>query len=211
MNQPASSPSSCGTLRDYLLLPGAHWIFVGATGVEHTVFRAYDQVGGIFPAAITLDALSPVDIRELLRLRIEHLTISGARVTVPIGPEEAAVLYRLYQGDLRNFLRLLADAAERILGVQDIRPMAVSEVLQHSAAVYARRLRAVLGDTDFEYLQSVALPMSSRGYEFRVTDATNVLEISQSSGTRLVDRLLSQRVIRQTRTEGGSVSYRPDR
>ncbi|HEU0053273.1 MAG TPA: AAA family ATPase, partial [Longimicrobium sp.] len=60
-------------LRDLLLIPGAHWVFVGALGVDRQVFRRHDQVGGIFPAALVLDPLSPGQVAELLERRYAYL------------------------------------------------------------------------------------------------------------------------------------------
>lgn len=42
-----------------------------------------------------------------------------------------------------------------------------------------------------------------------VTDPTKALDSTQPTATRLVERLVAARVIRQTRTEGRSVFYRP--
>lgn len=55
---------------------------------------------------------------------------------------------------------------------------------------------------DFESLRSLVASRSEQEHEFRVTDATKVLDIAQPTATRLVERLLAARVIRQTRTEG---------
>ena len=139
-------------LRDYLLLPGAHWVFVGATGIEDDVFRVYDQVGGIFPAADVLRPLTPAEIEQLLERRYDYLRIDGRPLVEPIVPRDAAGLYALYQGDLRNFLRLLSDAADRILGVRSVAPMAQAEVLRHAAVDYQRQFRSRVSVNDFEHL-----------------------------------------------------------
>lgn len=195
-------------LRDYLLIPGAHWIFVGAAGVEDTIFRFYDQVGGIFPAAEVLDPLPAPMVEELLELRYRHLATGGPLVR-PVAPADAARLYSLYGGDLRNFLRLLGDAADRGLGIGEIRPMGGDEIVRLAAADYARRLVRRLGEGDFEHLAAIFDASRSSGGEFRVTDAAAALPISQAAVSQLVGRLLEQRVIRRTRTAGRSVFYRP--
>lgn len=195
-------------LRDYLLLPGAHWVFVGASGVEDAIFRFYDQVGGIFPAAEALDPLPPELLEKLLDLRYRHLA-TGDAVIPPILPADAARLYSLYQGDLRNFLRLLGDAAERGLGIGEIRPMTAAEVMRLAAPDYARRLLRSLGEGDYQHLAAIFEAHRQAGGEFRVTDAAQALPISQAAVSQLINRLLDQRVIRRARTSGRSVYYRP--
>ncbi|MEX2570125.1 MAG: AAA family ATPase [Gemmatimonadota bacterium] len=194
-------------LRDHLMLPGAHWIFGGAAGVD-TVFRRHAQVDGIFPAPESLAPLAPEHIEALLRLRYDHLSIPRRRRVSPIEPAVAARLYSLYQGDLRSFLRLLADAAERGLGLAGVRPMEADEVLRHTRDDYGRHLRQRTGEGDFEHLRGLTLATGS-AHEFRVTDAARILEMKQSSASQLMDRLQRARVIRRVRTEGKSVFYRP--
>jgi len=194
-------------LRDHLLLPGGHWIFGGASGVD-AVFRRFAQVDGIFPAAETLRPLSPANIEVLLTRRYEHLAIDGKTMIAPIDPAVAARLYSLYQGDLRNFLRLLADAAERGLGLASARPMTVEEVIRHTAPDYAHALRARIGETDLAYLQTITATLATPP-EFRVTDAARVLRMKQASASQLVDRLQKAGVLRRVRAAGRSVYYSP--
>jgi AAA ATPase domain len=196
-------------LRDYLLLPGAHWVFVGATGIEDDLFRVYDQVGGIFPAADVLRPLTPAEIEQLLERRFEHLRVDGRVLVEPIVPREAAGLYALYQGDLRNFLRLLSDAADRILGVRSVAPMSQAEVLRHAAVDYQRQFRSRVSSTDFEHLAALVAGHGGADPEFRVTDAARLLKLSQPSASDLVQRLVERRLLHQTRTVGRSVYYRP--
>jgi hypothetical protein len=194
-------------LRDYFLIDGAHWIFVGPRNVEAEIFRAHTQVSGIFPAAETLEPLVPDEIASLLARRYEHLKVPKQRLTPPIEPEVAARIYRLYQGDLRNFLRLLGDAAERILGLHGVQPMTEEGVLRAMAPAYAAELRDTIGENDAEHLARIVAAF--HGGEFRVTDAVDALNMPGGSVSPLVERLLNHRVIRRTRTEGRSVYYRP--
>ncbi|MEX2584703.1 MAG: AAA family ATPase [Gemmatimonadota bacterium] len=194
-------------LRDHLMLPGAHWVFAGAAGVD-PVFRRFAQVDGIFPSPETLEPLEPSEIERLLRLRYDHLSIRGRGVVVPIEPSVAASLYGLYQGDLRNFLRLLADAAERGLGLGEVRPLEAEEVIRHTAPDYAAHLKERTGEGDFEHLRQLTAG-TDEPHEFRVTDAARILEMKQSSASQLVERLQRARVIRRVRNEGKSVYYRP--
>ncbi len=196
-------------LRDYLLLEGAHWIFVGALGVEDDVFRVYTQVSGIFPAAETLQPLAPDEIQRLLERRYEHLQIKGHRYIAPVEPSVAAEIYTLYQGDLRNFLRLLGDAAERALGLHGPQPMSTAALMRSVQADYALLLRRQIGDNDFTALGTIVDSHRGGDPEFRVTEAAQVLKVSQSAASQLIERLLRQRVLNKTRAEGRSTYYRP--
>ncbi|HST59101.1 MAG TPA: AAA family ATPase [Longimicrobium sp.] len=194
-------------LRDYLLLPGAHWMFVGATGIEQAIFRAHAQVSGIFPQAFVLEPLPPPEIERLLELRYKHLKIRGQQVTPPIEPAEAARLYALYQGDLRNFLRLLTEAAEALLGVQGVRPMSELDVRRFGAGEYEQKLRERLGDDDFVHLRRILDDHADA--EVRVTEAARSTKLTQGATSKLIQRLEQKRAIRLTRTAGKSRYYRP--
>lgn len=194
-------------LRDYLLIPGAHWIFVGTSGIEDAVFRAHDQVSGIFPQALVLDPLPPAVVEALIALRYGHLALPRAAVTAPVEPAVAARLYSLYQGDLRNFLRLLSEASEVLLGVHGVRPMEEDEIRRFGAVEYERKVRARLGEDDFQHLGRIV--EHARGGEVRVTDAMKATKLKQSSASLLFQRLEEKRAIRPTRTEGRSRYYRP--
>lgn len=199
-------------LRDYFLLDGAHWIFAGATGIEDEVFRVHTQVSGIFPAAETLEPLAPVQVEQLLERRYAHLRIRGRDLTPPIQAAAAARLYTLYQGDLRNFLRLLGDAADRLLGLHGVEPMSEQVVLRNMAPQYERLLLRQIGENDLGHLTRIAGATAAAAggeLEFRVTDAARILKVSQPAGSQLVERLLRERVIRRSRTVGRSVYYRP--
>lgn len=193
-------------LRDHLLLPGAHWIFGGAAGVD-TVFRRFAQVDGIFPAAETLEPLPAERMAELLSRRYAHLS-TGTGTVPPVEPEVAGRLYSLYRGDLRNFLRLLGDAAERGLGLKGVRPMTLEEVVRYTASDYERRLLDRLGPGDHAHLRAIVTG-TEPPYEFRVKEAARAAGIKQSSASQLVDRLIRNRAIRRVRTEGKSVYYGP--
>jgi hypothetical protein len=194
-------------LRDYLLLPGAHWVFVGAAGIDDAIFRAHHQVSGIFPQALVLESLPPAAVERLLELRYRHLKIRGQSVTPPIDPGEAARLYALYQGDLRNFLRLLTEAAEALLGMHGVRPMTEPEVRRFGAAEYEKKLRERLGEDDFNHLRRILAEHADA--DVRVTDAARSTRMSQGAASKLIQRLEHKRAIHPTRTAGKSRYYRP--
>lgn len=193
-------------IRDFLLLPGAHWVFVGASGIDDAVFRAYDQVAGIFPEPIVLEPLGPPEVSELLQRRYEFLSREGQARVAPVEPEVAAELYRLYHGDLRNFLRLLSDAAALTLGVEGIQPMTADRIVAVAAPRYAKSIERRIGPTDLDYLSRVVLDTET---ELNVTAVAQRTGLGQSGASRLVGRLREAGLLFQSRTEGKRVYYRP--
>lgn len=65
-------------LRDYLLVPGGHWLFVGKTGVIQDVFDAREEVGSIMAQPVMLEPLSPEALRALLEVRYQRFRRGGS-------------------------------------------------------------------------------------------------------------------------------------
>ncbi len=193
-------------LRDCFLIPGAHWIFVGASGIDDAIFQRYSQVESIFPEKVMLGALDATELRELLRRRYVHLQ-RGVRLVPPVDLDDAVALYEGYHGDLRKFLRLLSDAAQQILGLEGVKPMTRVAIIRAMASRYAMMLRRRIGDADLTHLRAI-ITASADG-AFRVADVARVTNMQQSSASELVQRLLARRVIRAARTAGRSVYYQP--
>jgi hypothetical protein len=194
-------------LRDFLLLPGAHWVFVGAAGTDETVFRAYDQVAGIFPNALVLEPLTGAEVAEILSRRYLHLATDRDRLIPPVEPDVAAELYGVYQGDLRNFLRLLGDAATLALGIEGIEPLSAARIVAVAAPRYAKVVERRVGTADFGYLEAAL--RASEGGEFNVAGAAQATGLGQSGASRLIARLREAGVLVQSRTAGKRVFYRP--
>jgi len=195
-------------LRDFMMIKGAHWIFVGATGVDYAVFREYDQVAGIFPHPIVLEPLSDAEVAELLRRRYQHLAREGTQLVPPVEPQVAGDLYGLYRGDLRNFLRLLSDAAALALGVEAIEPLSAERIVAVAAPRYARAIERRVGALDYQHLSRIV--GGAKGSEFNVASAAQHAGIIGQSGTsRLIARLREAGLVVQTRTEAKRVFYRP--
>lgn len=194
-------------LRDFLMIGGAHWVFVGASGIDHAVFREYDQVAGIFPHPIVLEPLADAEVAELLRRRYGHLARDGAEVVPPVEPETAAELYGLFKGDLRNFLRLLSDASALALGVEAIEPLSAERIVAVAAPRYYKAIERGAGPLDFEHLSHIV--SRSGGGEFNVSSAAGHTGLGQSGTSRLIARLRKMALVVQTRTKGKKVFYRP--
>jgi hypothetical protein len=128
--------STLRDFRDYLMIPGAQWVFVGPTGVETEIFGAYLSLSGVFPWASHLEPLGADDVRAILARRYEHLR-RGAAFTPPVELDQALNLYSIYHGDLRKYLRLLDEATDLELGVRGDQSLTAAEIV----AFMAPRLR----------------------------------------------------------------------
>ncbi len=193
-------------VRDYLMVSGAHWVFVGATGVESSVFRAHYQVGGIFPPALTLSPLTGDEVGELLARRYQHLK-RGRQSTPPVELRDAVRLYRRYRGDLRNFLQLLSAACNIELGVRDSRSLGLDVILALMGPRFAAKVRAETGETDYSHLVTI-FKGGDVDTEVRVTDVAKRTKLHQTSASQLINRLARRGLLIATRTEGRNAYYR---
>lgn len=194
-------------LRDYFLIPHSHWIFVGADGIEHTLFRKTPQVSGIVPFAITLTPLATVEAVEMLELRYKHLALRGGTRVPPVAPKHAAALYGRYRGDLRNFLRALSKAVQRAPIAEPVRSLSEEEIIAALAADYRQDLKARLSEGDLISLEKI-LTGKNAGASFRVADVRDATGFSQPSASDLVGRLVEAGIAYLERTEGRNAYYR---
>jgi hypothetical protein len=213
------------SLRDLLLIPGAHWLFVGRPGTAAEVFQVHAETDSVMHEPVLLDPFAPEEVAALLERRYRELR-RGVRFTAPVEPAAAAALYRRYRGDLRNFLRLLSTASERALPPDGSRPMTEAEVLAAVAPRYRARLARDLGADDFEALRRTlallaggagagpARPTRSRAGvrrppaaepgllpELRAADVAHATGLSRPAAGALVARLVARRVLRPTRED----------
>ena len=193
-------------VRDVFLIPDAHWLLVGASGVEEEIFRHADQVSSIFPPAETLGPLNADDVMELLERRYQHLHVKRRNLTRPVAPADVAELYRRYRGDLRNFLSLLSDAANLLLGVEGVVPLSAEQILAAAGAQYWAKIRQRLTATDLRHLEGIAT-QAEKSEGFRVTDVAQWRDFSQAAASKLIGRFEHTGLIRQDRQEGRSVYY----
>lgn len=189
-------------LRDYLLIPGGHWLFVGKTGVTRDVFEAREEVGSILAQPAVLAPLPPDALRALLDTRYRKLR-RGRAFTPPVPLDVAAALYGRFRGDLRSFLQLLSRAAERALPGAGKTPMDEGMILGAVGALYRERLVQRLGEDLFGALEAT-LRAVAPSVEFRAADLAKAAGVSRARATQVVERLLERRVVRRGRTEQAS-------
>ena len=194
-------------LRDYFLIPHSHWIFVGADGIEHNLFRKTPQVSGIISFAISLTPLATSEAIEMLDLRYKHLALRGGSRVPPVSAKHAAVLYSRYRGDLRNFLRALSKAVQRAPIAEPVRSLTEEEVIAALATEYRHDLRARLSEGDLASLEKV-LSGQNASATFRVADVREATNLSQPSASDLVGRFVDAGIAYLERTEGRSAYYR---
>jgi hypothetical protein len=208
------------SLRDLLLIPGAHWLFVGRPGTAADVFQAHAETDSVMSEPVLLDPFAPEEVAALLERRYRELR-RGMRFTAPAEPQAAAALYRRYRGDLRNFLRLLSTASERALPPDGGRPMTEGEVLAAVAPRYRARLARDLGADDFDALRRTLAALVAGGADARATrtragvrrtraaepgvlpelraaDVAGATGLSRPAAGALVARLVAKRVLRPT-------------
>ncbi len=192
---------------DLFAYPGDHCMMVGITGIEEAVFRKTDQVSGFFPHAVALEPLTTAEIREVMERRYEHLRVQGSVVVPPVETEAVGELYDRYHGDLRNFLRLLSEASNLLLGINGIEPLTGAQILRTMSHEYRDRVVRQLSEDDVRYLETLA--REGRGLQdgFRVTEVRQWLEVSQAGASGIVDRLLAARMLMQVARTGKSVYY----
>lgn len=189
-------------LRDYLLVPGGHWLFVGKTGVTRDVFEAREEVGSIMAQPVALAPLDAGALRALLDTRYRRLR-RGRAFTPPVPLDVAEALYARFHGDLRSFLQLLSRAAERALPGDGRTPMDEDLILGAAGALYRERLVQRLGEDLFGYLEAT-LRSVAPAVEFRAADLAKAAGVSRARATQVVDKLLERRVVRRGRTEQAS-------
>nr|MCU0633468.1 hypothetical protein [Gemmatimonadaceae bacterium] len=211
---PADLPAAAQLLRDVRTLfaaPGASWIFVGTSNVEQPLFRSSPQLSGFVPQAVHLAPLPPDALGALLDRRYRWLQRGTVPAVPPVAREDAIALYAAYLGDLRNFLRLLSDAALRGLDLHGGRSLSAVDVValmgpQHlrameqalSAANWRHFLRTVLGERPGD----AVLPT------FRHTDVKQRCGVKDPTANRLITELERGGWIAFDRQTGVSVYYR---
>jgi hypothetical protein len=194
-------------VRDIFAYPGAHWLMVGATGIEEAVFRRTDQVSGFFPHAVVLEPLTAAEIREVMARRYQHLRVQGMEVVPPVEPDAVGQLYDRYHGDLRNFLRLLSEASNLLLGINGVEPLTETQILRTMGQEYRDRVVRHLSEDDLRYLETLAREGAAYPAGFRVTEVKGWLDVSQAGASGIVDRLLAGRMLTKVGHAGKSIYY----
>ncbi len=193
-------------VRDLFFTEHAHWLFVGAAGIDQAVFQRTAQVGGVLTLAATLEPLAAGVIAEMLEKRYAHLR-TGLRLTAPLPLETAAALYGRYHGDLRRFLSLLSQAVQRHAVTRPGRPADAAAVVALMAPARRAALAERLGEAATRAVEQVVggRPV---GTTFRVAEVQRATGLTQSAASEVVQRLLAREAITLVERRGQSVFYR---
>lgn len=211
---PADQAAAAQLLRDVRTLftaPGASWIFVGTTEIEQPLFRSSPQMSGFIPQAVHLAPLPPAEVRTVLDRRYQFLQKGVTPVVPPIAPGEAMVLYGAYLGDLRNYLRLLSDAALRGLDLHGGRSLSAADVIALMGPQHLRMMEEALSAANWRHFVRVVLgegPDDPILPVFRHTDVKQRCGVKDPTANRLITELERGRWIAFDRQEGVSVYYR---
>ncbi|TVR62992.1 MAG: hypothetical protein EA422_10510 [Gemmatimonadales bacterium] len=156
-------------LRDTaLLVPGIHYLLVGADEAVRSVVQSQPQLRSVFRVLPPLAPLSNSDLLELLQRRYEHLRLAPERPVHPPATEEAVLdVYSLFRGDLRGTFGALEQAAVRLIGVAGelpTDPMDRDPVRSVLHGVYADEIDSALGQVDVEFLQRLAQTFAGQAF-----------------------------------------------
>ncbi len=185
-------------LRDYLLIPHSHWLFVGAADLEARVFAPEPPLHSIVPLVVDLAPLTAGEVGQVLARRYQALKAERRRLVPPVAPEAVPVLYARYGGNLRGFLRLLSRATQAT-PVVDPAPLGAAVLLERAAAPLRAELRRVVRD-DFAALERIARQAAvGPGGHVRQASLPGQLGLVKSSVSELVARLEHHRVLRLAR------------
>lgn len=178
-------------IRDDLMLPESHWLFVGTTEiVESVIIAGATQVQGIFPVHVELTPLVPPEVAELLRRRYQVMRRGLKKVIPPVTIDAAEALYSLYHGDLRNFLRLLSAAVQRAVLAGAPTSLTLDDVTHTIGPAYRAAITARLSGDDASYVERLVHSYGDVQFtEADVQDKGRGLGLSQSAASRLIDRL----------------------
>jgi hypothetical protein len=193
-------------VRDFFLIAGTHWVFVGTSEIERTIVRATDAVSGIVPIVATLAPLSADEVVAMLELRYEQLRVGTRDVVRPVESEAVRRLYARYDGDLRHFLRLLSHAVQRAAnaGAGSLR---YAGVVREVAESYWTEVLRRVGQGDGRHLQVIAAGHEARA-TYRLTDLQPRAGLSKGAAVEFVERLVGKGVLAFADGDGTGREYR---
>ncbi len=191
----------------------SHWVFVGTNGIDRTIFRARTQTGGYFQDSIRLAHLTSTEVRDALAERYQHLKQGTRSYIAPVALEAAAELYTRYEGDLRNFLRMLEQATTAMSGTSAPQSLEAADVRGRITPRYWERLVSDVGAvvaTHFKHTVRgasgrVAVPVLR---EFRQKDMQDRAEVKGPATQAAMKALIEAQYIHFVRSDGPSKYYR---
>ena len=184
-----------------------HWLFVGSGDVFARVFQPHPQLSGMVGIPVTLGALTPEELLEMLARRYAVSAVAREKPVPPIAPEAVAALYATYEGNLRDFLAVLESAVWRSGRTH---ALTLDDVLSAVRPEFRRMLVARLSDEDVTAVETTVAQRWKAGERtIRPTDFVTsgaVENVHQAS--RLVKRLEAAGVLSLERRKGVAKWYR---
>ncbi|MBA3258481.1 MAG: AAA family ATPase [Gemmatimonadales bacterium] len=181
-------------LRDPLFLQsGLHTIAVGTTDAVHGVLMSTPQMRSVWATPMILAPLTAAQLDALLAARYHYLVHDESRPVVPpIAPDAVAILYTLYQGDLRGTLRALDEGAQLLLGygaAGGTAPLTYPEL----ASVLGQRYRTELTTSlDERRLGKFEALTATGGKAWTQAELGGIWQLSQSRVSRLARDLVAR-------------------
>lgn len=190
-------------VRDYLQLPGYHFVFCGPVGFQSDYIGHDERVRSIFPLPTQLDLLTRSQVAALVKKRYDHLRIDEDEFVSPIRGDTLAELYDLFQGNLRGMFQIISDGVVR------------RGFVMEPSALNLADLQVLVQESCSRFLEhglsgpAQALLDTIRGQDrpIRQTDILDEVDISQGRVSQLFSELEEGRALDLVKTRGRSKYY----
>jgi len=101
-------------IRDIIQIPNVHFIFVGSPTTSSIISSIPRVINTFTDTPITLEPLSLINVKKIIKTRIEHLAIEDMRYFDPTAEEAIELLYSLHNGNIRAILNSLSTAIREV-------------------------------------------------------------------------------------------------
>lgn len=191
-------------IRDFLLIPGYHFLFGAKLGFTDDILGKDERVRSIFPVPILLESLTTDEIFTVLAKRYKYLEDKKSSLISPVEDLVIEKYHQLFQGNLRSMLSTMSDAIE--LRGQLLQPAlltyeAINPLLKNK---YQRYIEAKFTEPAWNLL----LLLKDEKKIFRQTDLSKEKTgLSQGRISQICTELESGGGIICTQTKGRSKYY----
>lgn len=192
-------------IRDFLQIPGVHFIFVGDMTVPD-ILQKVPRVDDIFYGPpIHMEPFSLEEIRSILDKRVESLRISK-EITVerPYTDETIAILYELFSGNVRAIFKSLTTALTAL--ANDNKPV---KLFPRNMAITLRKIAteryvSKLNQTEIKVLQQILIKKETTNKLI-----SESLKLKPQNVSNCISNLRHYNCIRLSRSEGRARYYVP--
>ncbi len=191
-------------IRDSLQLPWFSWLLVGKKGLAHFVTRHVPRLRSITNHDVSLDPLSPRQVREVVRKRIAACAVPGRKAKSPIEPRLLGRIHEAAGGSLRETFIVCTKLCLAVAGAPVYETIKDAEAGVLLAELMAVRL-AALNKSPLQ--QSILRALSDAGTLTQKQLAAR-LRKSQTAISRAAKSLVEMEMLRRSKS-GREVNYTP--